>query len=338
MDFNDKIREFAGRIPVIAKDATSEEGTKNGLILPLFQILGYDILNPAEISPEHDASAGGKKNKRVDIAVKINGEVKFVVECKHHKVTLNDNHAAQLKEYFTFSPAKFGILTNGIIYRFYSDFQDANIMDLEPYLELNMTDLKDSHISHLKLFSKDKYNANKIFSKAEELMYLGRIENVLRDDLENTSPEFVKYILGRVYPSKRSSQAVEKFTPIIKNTVKSYINSHIKAAAQSIIDKHQEPKKIITTDEEMEVFYVIKGMLSEITFPGDIVYRDAESYFSILYKDNNRTPICRFYSRAKGRQLHIPDKDKNFTKYDLKTIDDIYKYKRELINAVRLYL
>ena len=41
----------------------------------------------------------------------------------------------------------------------------------------------------------------------------------------------------------------------------------------------QPQNKIVTTDEEIEAFYIIKGLLAGICNLDDIVYRDTESYF-----------------------------------------------------------
>ena len=103
----------------------------------------------------------------------------------------------------------------------------------------------------------------------------------------------------------------------------------------------EEPKpksKIVTTEEEIEAYYIVRGILAGIVNVEDVVYRDAESYFSVLYQNNNRKPICRINLDRKIPQLFIPDKNKKFTRYYLDSLNDIYKYKNDLINSVKNYL
>ena len=101
----------------------------------------------------------------------------------------------------------------------------------------------------------------------------------------------------------------------------------------------EEPtSKIITTEEELEAFYIIRGLLAGSVPVEDVVHRDTESYFGILYKDNNRKPICRLNLDRKNKQLFIPDENKKFTKYIIEDLNDIYKYKDLLIESVKKYL
>lgn len=149
MEFNDVIKQFSERILSLKDTITTEESTKMSLVVPLFQLLGYDVFNPNEFCPEYIADVGIKKGEKVDYAILENGQPNILVECKSCSEQL-DKHSSQLFRYFGTSPAKFGILTNGIIYRFYTDLEESNKMDLVPFLEIDMTNLKDSSINELK--------------------------------------------------------------------------------------------------------------------------------------------------------------------------------------------
>lgn len=141
MDFNETIKQFSKRAATIKDTASTEEATKMSLIVPLFQILGYDVFNPAEFCPEYTADVGIKKGEKVDYAILENGSPSMLIECKSCTEQL-DKHSSQLFRYFGTTPAKFGILTNGLIYRFYTDLEESNKMDLVPFLELDITNLK----------------------------------------------------------------------------------------------------------------------------------------------------------------------------------------------------
>lgn len=350
MDFNETIKQFSGRVSALKDTITTEEATKMSLIVPLFQILGYDVFNPLEFCPEYTADVGIKKGEKVDYAILEGGIPNILIECKSCSEQL-DKHSSQLFRYFGTTPAKFGILTNGIIYRFYTDLEESNKMDLVPFMEIDMTNLKDSSIIELKKFGKENFDKEKIFSTAEELKYSSLIKNVLTAEFDSPSEEFVRLILTRVYEGQKNQRVLEKFTPVIKKSFSSFINEIVNNKISSalsndtdeIVDEseastEETTSKIVTTKDEIEAFYIIRGMLAGIVPIEDIVHRDTESYFGILYKDNNRKPICRLNLDKKTKQLFIPDANKKFERNHIDSLNDLYKFKEQLIEVVKRYL
>ena len=117
MDFKEELKNHVKRIENTKDTLQTEEATKMALILPFFQLLGYDVFNTSEICPEYTADIGIKKGEKVDYAILVAGEPVILVEAKAANKKL-DNHKSQLFRYFVSTPAKFAILTNGIEYRF----------------------------------------------------------------------------------------------------------------------------------------------------------------------------------------------------------------------------
>lgn len=349
MEFTEAIKQFSERVTMLKDTISTEEATKMSLIVPMFQILGYDVFNPLEFCPEYTADVGIKKGEKVDYAILEDGQPNILIECKSCSETL-DKHSSQLFRYFGTSPAKFGILTNGIIYRFYTDLEEANKMDLVPFLELNMLNLKDASINELKKFCKENFDKDKIFSTAEELKYSSLIKGVLSSEFESPSEDFVRFVLTNVYEGQKNQRIIEKFTPVVKRAFSSFVNEIVNNKISSALSKDtEEPEvqeiseqlpvsKIITTEEEIETFYIIRGLLAEVVDINDIVHRDTESYFGILYKDNNRKPICRINLDTKNKQILIPDENKKFERFYIDSLNDIYKYKKQLIEVVKRYL
>lgn len=349
MDFNNNIKQFSERISTLKKSIATEEATKMSLIVPLFQMLGYDVFNPTEFCPEYTADVGIKKGEKVDYAILENGQPAILIECKSCSENLN-KYSSQLFRYFGTTSAKFGILTNGVNYRFYTDLEELNKMDLVPFLEIDMENLKDSSINELKKFCKDNFDKDKIFSTAEELKFSSLIKNVLANDLDSPSEDFVKYILSKIYDGPKTQRVVDKFTPVIKKTFSSFINeivnNKISSALHSEEDQDEkdipipeEPvSKIVTTEAELEAFYIVRGLLAEVLPVETIAYRDTESYFGILFKDNNRKPICRLNLDTKNKQLLIPDENKKFERIYIDSLNDIYKYKKQLVSVAKRYL
>ena len=253
--------------------------------------------------------------------------------------------------YFGTTSAKFGILTNGIVYKFYTDLEEANKMDLVPFLEIDMLNLKDAALNELKKFCKDNFDKDKIFSTAEELKYSSQIKNVLSSEFDSPSEDFVRFILVNIYDGQKNQKVIEKFTPLVKKAFSSFVNEIVNNKISSALTKEEDENeaenqinevsqesKIVTTDEEIEVFYIIRGLLAGTIPIEDIAHRDTESYFGILYKDNNRKPICRVNLDRKNKQLFIPDENKKFERIYINSLNDIYKYKDQLINVVKRYL
>lgn len=349
MEFTESIKRLSEKVKAEKSKVLTEESTKMSFVIPMFQILGYDVFNPSEFCPEYVADVGIKKGEKVDYAILEDGSPNILIECKSCTEDLS-KHSSQLFRYFGTTKAKFGILTNGIIYKFYTDLEESNKMDLVPFLEIDLLNLKDSTINELKKFCKDNFDKDKIFSTAEELKYMSLIKSVLSSEYESPSEEFVKFILNKVYDGQKKQKIIEKFNPLVKKAFCSFmneiVNSKITSALESDnVDKNEEEiveeeieSKIITTEEEIEAFYIIRGMLSDIVDPKDIFYRDTESYFGILYKNNNRKPLCRINLDKKTKQIFIPDESKNFTRYPINSLTDIYKYKNNLIETAKRYL
>ncbi|UUF04213.1 type I restriction endonuclease [Xanthomonas hortorum] len=118
MDFIDQLRVLATRISTTRALIQTEEATKNAMVMPLIQILGYNVFDPLEVTPEIVADVGIKKGEKVDYAILRDGKPIILFECKKAGAELNINHASQLFRYFHVTAARFGVLTNGLVYRF----------------------------------------------------------------------------------------------------------------------------------------------------------------------------------------------------------------------------
>lgn len=181
MSFEENLKSFASRIDNLKGNIATEEATKTSLIMPFFQMLGYDVFNPMEFIPEFTADVGIKKGEKVDYAISLNGKITILIEAKCINEQL-DKHDSQLFRYFGTTEAKFGILTNGIIYKFYSDLEEPNKMDTSPFFQIDLTDLADNEITELKKFSKENFDLNRILDTASELKYLGLIKKALKEE------------------------------------------------------------------------------------------------------------------------------------------------------------
>jgi hypothetical protein len=120
-EFKKRLLNHARTVVDRSGRAQSEEATKQFLILPFLQLLGYNPLDPDEIIPEADASFSDKFKNRVDYAISKEGVPVIAVEAK--KVgSLSTANRGELKGYYNaVTTVKLGILTDGLMYQFYSD-------------------------------------------------------------------------------------------------------------------------------------------------------------------------------------------------------------------------
>jgi len=353
MDFKDQIKQISDRVIKMKDQILTEEATKNAFIMPFLQSLGYDVFNPTEVVPEFISDIGLKKGEKIDYAIFRDGKPTILIECKHWAQNLSI-HDGQLLRYFHVSKARFGLLTNGIIYRFYSDLVAPNKMDEKPFLEFNITEIKDNQIEELKKFHKSYYDVDSIINTASELKFTIELKNLLQQELNNPSPEFVKHFAKQVYPSVITAKVLEQFTNLTKKSVQQYISDLITDRLKSALTIEKEAdkeanavapvevpvetlSKVVTTDEEKEGFMIVKTILRQKILSTRVTHRDALSYFAILLDDNNRKSICRLYLGNGKKFIGIFDDQKKETKNEITTLDDIFKFSDVLIKTVESY-
>jgi hypothetical protein len=346
MDLKDQIKQLSDRIEKLKDNLQTEEATKNALIMPFLQALGYDVFNPLEVVPEYTCDIGTKKGEKIDYAILKDGIPVILIECKHwgKDLTLHDN---QLLRYFNVSPAKFGLLTNGIIYKFYTDLESENKMDEKPFLEINLTDIKEHHIDELKKFHKSYFNVENILSSASELKYTNELKAVIKREFEAPSPDFVKLLARQVYDSMITSKVLDLFTGLTKKSISTYINELISDRLKLALKTNEETQsvpqqdtevaeenKVETTLEELEGFGAVKAMLRGKIDSNRISYKDSLNYFSILLDDTVRKTFCRLHFNGKKKFIAVYDnQSRDFTKYEIEKLDDIYRYSEQILSA-----
>ena len=133
---------------------STEEATKLWLIMPLINALGYNPYS-SDIVPEYTLDVGVKKGEKVDYALQINNQPVALIECKKFGLALSEKHISQLYRYFTISDVHIAILTNGDDYWFFTDSHKENVMDLEPYYKIRISEANTDELSKLEQYSKD---------------------------------------------------------------------------------------------------------------------------------------------------------------------------------------
>lgn len=362
MDLIDRLTELANRIKRQRDQVKTEEAVKTAFILPFIQALGYDVFNPAEVVPELTADHGVKKGEKVDYAIKLDEKIMILIECKQVGAPLESKHAGQLFRYFTVTEARFGVLTDGARYLFYTDLEAPNKMDERPFFEFNLLDFNEASVEELKKFSKTAFDVDIIVSTASNLKYLRALLTEVKAEFTSPSEDLVRILAGRAMPGMRfTAQVKEQYTELTRRALDTFmkeaINLRLKSAmttdgTSSVAASISTPvltlasiapavgvdPDVTTTDEEHDAHRIIQAIGSEIAAPEDIVMRDAKTYCAILYKDNNRRPIVRLYfNRKKALQIGI-FKEEGETRVDIERLTDIFKLKADILSTIKQYL
>ncbi|OQP45435.1 restriction endonuclease [Niastella yeongjuensis] len=353
MDFKDEIKLFGDRVEKLKDQIQTEEATKNAFIMPFIKALGYDVFNPFEVMPEFVADIGIKKGEKVDYAIMKDGEPCILIECKHWGESL-DPHNSQLFRYFHTTPAKFGLLSNGIIYRFYTDLVVPNKMDDKPFFEFNVTDIKDNQVEELKKFHKSYFDVGSIQNTASELKYMNELKVLINMEFQNPSDGFVRHFAKQIYNGVLTSRLMDQFSGLTKRSIQQYINDLITERLKSALKKENDEQKTVeaeptnnqldakevrieTTEAELEGFMIVKTIMRQKIKPNRIVYRDAQSYFAILLDDNNRKTICRLYLNGSKKYIGIFDEQKKEIKNEIASLDDIFNFTELLHKTITFY-
>jgi len=360
MELTQSLTELQDRISNLKEKILTEEATKNAFIMPFIQALGYDVFNPLEVIPEFVADVSNKKDEKVDYCIQKDEEPTMIIECKHWKENLN-LHNTQLERYFSFTKAKFGVLTNGIIYRFYTDVDEANKMDSKPFLEVDIENLKETSVLELEKFHKKAFDPDSIFDAAGELKYYNAIRIEFAKELKTPSDELVKFFAAKVYNKRFTEKALEQFRRIVKkalnNKITDTINERLNTAlekekTQQEVEKNEEPdvedpskivlfsdpdKGIYTTQEEINGFEIVKDILKDTIDLDRIAYRDTKSYLGILLDDNNRKAICRLHFNTSQKYLSIIGNGREEKKLPVDKVEHIYKYSNLIVESASSY-
>jgi predicted type IV restriction endonuclease len=322
-------------------------------------VLGYDVFDPQEVTPEFVCDIGTKKGEKIDYAIMKDGEVQILIECKKIGEPLNLNHASQLFRYFHVTSARISILTNGQVYKFFTDLDAPNKMDEKPFLELDLLDIDEYSVPELTKLTKSAFDVDSIINAAGELKYVSQIKKVIASQLTKPEDDFVKVFASRVYEGVITQKIREQFYELTRKALSQFLNDQINdrlksamsgaiqptitslpvsASANTVTTERDESEeKVLTTLEELEGYHIVRAVVRSVVDAKRIVQRDTQSYFGILLDDNNRKPICRLHFNRSQKYIGIFDEEKNETRHAISSIDEIYEYSDHLKKTVGYY-
>jgi hypothetical protein len=323
----------------------TEEAAKNALVMPFLRALGYDVFNPGEVVPEFTCDVATKKGEKVDYAICSSGKVTMLVECKPANTDLSVKNAAQLYRYFSVTDARVALLTNGVVYKFYSDLDAPNKMDERPFFTCQLDALRKHDIRTLSRFTKQSFDIDRIVEEAVSLKIQSLVSKELQVEFAEPSEDFIRVIAGRVQPGLRLTPAKkEEFKGLIVGSISALIRDRVNERLTSALtasnpveeedDGGAPDEPTITTEEEIAGFNIIRAIAAKAVEPKRVVMRDAKSYCAVLLDDNNRKTICRLHFNSPTARYLGTFTGKDEVRQAVSDPVDIYKHDEAILQRV----
>lgn len=368
MSINDRVYELATKVRQQKAAIETEEATKNAFVMPFIgTVLGYDVFNPSEVIPEFTADVGVKKGEKIDYALVHGGQVQTLVETKKVGQPLKLEHSSQLFRYFAVTNARVAVLTNGEVYEFYTDLDAPNRMDEKPFLVLDLAAVDATLLPELGKLTRESFDLDSVISAAGELKYIGQIKRALAAEFRDPSSDWVKFFASRVYEKNVTSKVREQFETLVPKAATQFLNEQVNARLKTALGDDAAPvttplepvrsttvtisddapagdpedtkssKLVVTTDDEIEGFQIVRAIVCSEVAVDRIAARDTQTYFGVLLDDNNRKPVARLWFNRAQKYLGVFDENKNETRIPIDSPQDIYGHADTLRKTVVNY-
>lgn len=317
-NFISKLQHHIDHVKRVGEHCSTEETTKQALILPLLDILGFNPYDPTKVLAEFAADFPGVKvTERVDYALYCSGQPVMFIEAKSYASNLT-NHAPQLSRYFNSNlGVTIGAITNGKEWRFFTDLINTNVMDEKPFLTVNFTKDKAEELVQLAEFRHDNFHVEKLRFFAEENQYIQQFKAVIKKCINEVDLDFVRFVAQQSNVQRQlNNRFLETIQPFVKQAVEQAISDTVVKGLSSptiitaqpieqktdlveetsnasrgfvdIIDPDNE--KIITTVDEQHLYQIVTELFPEFQFTA----KDTESYYSVIYQNKSNRWLFRY--------------------------------------------
>jgi len=318
------------------KFSNDETKTRDYLVEPFFKILGFKEMD--DYTHEYSLKESKGKVKKVDMVIFLNSrEPSILVECKKANIQITEKHFEQLSSYYSFHKnSKLGILTNGIVYKFYSRHIDKkDELNPTPFLIFDLSNFDYNDISELVKFYRTSIDLKEIMEEAEEIYFLDKFEKGLFKTLYKPNSDFIKLVFQKMGGKRISDRINDKIYNLINSISLNEVLDKIK------VEESKDSKLgIVTTSEELKCYSIVKTILAmsskvKVSDLDRITYRDYKGFFSILVDNNQRKTICAFKLSETKKILFVGSEEYSIENVDVKTITN---FKREISDSATIQL
>lgn len=320
-DFLARLKSHVEHIKNVGAHCSTEETTKQALILPMLDILGFSPYDPTKVRAEFNADfLGAKASERVDYALFCHGVPVVFIEAKAYAEKAT-NHSPQLSRYFNSSPnVPVGIITNGREWRFFTDLVHKNVMDTDPFLVIDLLDTNDTELASLRRFKYDEFEPDKLRSMAEESTYFTAFTAVINSSLKNLDIDFVRYVANKAGIQRQlTAKFLESITPIVRRSIEKAVSDMVVSglSAPELVPTepvsqaqdesadsdngvkdivNPENANIVTTVDEQTLHSYAVDILG---CDAEIILKDTETYCALLYQGKVNRWLLRYRADKK---------------------------------------
>jgi len=366
MELMEKLMGLKTKIEKEREHVKTEQAAKTAFVLPFLQILGYDIFNPSEVIPEHTADWAEKKGEKVDYAIKIDEKIVMLFECKGLGDKLDARKANQLANYFNHvTDADIGVLTNGVVYKFYTDLNEKNVMDTEPFLTFDFDKPNEELIAKLDMFTKEKISGTEGREEIEKLRNYSAALQVIKREFENPSEEWAKFVIHQISFLTARSNTIKEFQGHLKKIVDHQNRAYLKAQFDKLQGQDKTVDESSATDdtkpdtpaipsinsdvefnntfgmwEEFQGLTVVKSILHGIIPSSKISIKDWKSFCSVIYGGKALSVIVKMYfNRADKGILYIefPERD-DLGKISIPNVQAMNDHREQIIESAKRFI
>lgn len=336
VEFRNKLQSFAERLQRVRGHINNEEQTKVTLILPFIAMLGYDDRDPTEVSAEHAADFSEKYKNRVDYAILRDMKPLVAIECKSAGGSRKDDRG-QLKAYFNASKTvKLGILTDGVIYEFFVDSEEPNMMDDNPFLvadfdQVAKGQLSETLVGELWSLHKAKFDPESLSENARRNITHRAFVDYLTAQFSQPGVEFTRFLLKENDIKHVRQNAVEGYQTIAKAAFDEVFTKHllrrldISGAAMvspppaqvAAAEEPQDAKKergVVTTENELRAFESLRIRLAFLSNGRPELFAAIPK---VAFRDYIGKMVVFFERERSGRLLEIVENSAGAIRYTL---------------------
>lgn len=340
-EFKDRIIQFAKDIQAVVKHATSEAATRQYLVLPFLQLLGYNSMDPGEVRPEVEASFADKFRNKVDYAIFKDGVPVIAIETKSAG-TVHEIQRGEIRGYFNAVPSvKLGILTDGLLYELFTDTGEQNMMDERPFVRFTLTDVADGNLDDAALdaimgLRKAVFDPAGVGADAKRKLYVAGYKTALDSLIKAPTEAFIRVLMDTAcVEGKRTAKLLQDQAPIVADGIQHFLDKvildRVGFGTRDDIVRKETPAPlgvtvaqpdyaaeeappctggIVTTEGELAVYqYAIRRLAFLIQEPdlflklNEVRWLDYKTVFSVFYKQERKGKMFNYREGVSPRHL-----------------------------------
>ena len=216
--------------------------TLNAAIKPFVHALGYNTADTFEVFPEYSIL----NSDAVDLAILRDGDPIMFVEAKRASQNLNSKHWKQLFQYFNATNVRYGILTNGLEFQFYTDLVKPNLMDDEPFLVIELLNLDAAKVAVLEGFTKGSWDP--VASMRRWL-----VRGALAQEMHSPSDALIRVIAARMHSGAISKEAIAEYRPLVRQAWRDLGNLEVASRPLENKNKTEGVAKVLAPSQESKI-------------------------------------------------------------------------------------